>query len=208
MKRVEERWQQLWQGIGTPPPAGLQGALLAAWREPQRHYHTLQHLEECLDRFDTVRAQSDHPCEIELALWFHDAVYDVHAHAYGHSSEARSADWALRALAGAGLAPASCERVAALVMATATHAPAAAPDAQLLTDIDLAILGAPPLRFAEYERQIRAEYAHVPAALFAAKRKAMLRGFLERACIYQTAHFKTHLESQARANLAKAVALP
>jgi len=204
MKRVEERWQQLWQAIGTPPPAGLLDALLTAWREPQRHYHTLQHLEECLDYFDTVRAQSDHACEIELALWFHDAVYDVHA----HDNEARSADWALRALAGAGLAPASCERVAALVMATAGHAPATAPDAQLLTDIDLAILGAPPLRFAEYERQIRAEYAHVPAALFAAKRKAVLRGFLERACIYQTAHFKTRLESQARANLAQAIGLP
>ncbi|MBD8529869.1 MULTISPECIES: N-methyl-D-aspartate receptor NMDAR2C subunit [unclassified Massilia] len=204
MKHVEERWQQLWQAIGSPPPAGLLDALLAAWREPQRHYHTLQHLEECLDHFDAMRAQSDHACEIELALWFHDAVYDVHA----HDNEARSAGWALRALAGAGLAPASCERVAALVMATAAHAPSAAPDAQVLTDIDLAILGAPLPRFAEYERQIRAEYAHVPAALFAAKRKAVLRGFLERARIYQTAHFRTHLESQARANLVGAIGLP
>ena len=203
MEPFGERWQQLWQGIGTPAPAGLLDALLAAWREPQRHYHTLQHLEECLDYFDDVRAQSEHACEIELALWFHDAVYDVHA----HDNEARSADWALRALAGAGLVPASCERVAGLVMATAHHAPSPSPDAQLLTDIDLAILGAPPARFAEYERQIRAEYAHVPAALFAHKRREVLQGFLARERIYQTAHFGARLESQARANLSHALGL-
>jgi predicted metal-dependent HD superfamily phosphohydrolase len=197
MERFEERWQQLWRGIGTAAPAGLLDALLAAWREPQRHYHTLQHLEECLRYFDDVRGQSAHACEIELALWFHDAVYDVHA----HDNEARSANWALRALAGAGLALAFCERVAGLVMVTAHHAPSPSPDAQLLTDIDLAILGAPPARFAEYERQIRAEYAHVPAALFAHKRRAVLHGFLGRERIYQTAYFGARLESQARINL-------
>ena len=80
MEPFEERWQQLWQGIGTPAPAGLLDALLAAWREPQRHYHTLQHLEECLDHFDSARTLGEHAAEVELALWFHDAVYDVQAH--------------------------------------------------------------------------------------------------------------------------------
>lgn len=202
-----ERWEDLWQRLGQPAPGGLLEALLAAYREPQRHYHTLQHLAECfahLDAyFDSVGAPAGDVLDIELALWFHDAVYDVRA----HDNEARSADWAVRALAQAGLPPARGERVASLVMATAHHAPAAAADAQLLIDIDLAILGAPPARFAEYERQIRAEYAHVPAPLFARKRGEVLRGFLDRDRIYRTAYF-ARLEQQARANLAQASAVP
>ena len=43
----------------------------------------------------------------------------------------------------------------------------------MLIDIDLSILGAPPARFAEYEQQIRAEYAWVPGILFRPKRRAM-----------------------------------
>ena len=46
-------------------------------------------------------------------------------------------------------------------MATRHAALPAGGDEQLLVDIDLAILGASAARFAEYERQIRAEYAFV-----------------------------------------------
>ena len=199
----EDRWERLWLGLDRPAPGGLLDALLAAWREPQRHYHTLQHLSECFAHLDEAPVPAGQACEIELALWFHDAVYDVHA----RDNEARSADWALDALGSAGLAFLLCERVAALVMATCHAAPATSPEAHLVTDIDLAILGAPPARFAEYERQIRAEYAHVPAPLFARKRREVLQGFLERDRIYRTVYFAARYEPQARANLSRAIAL-
>jgi predicted metal-dependent HD superfamily phosphohydrolase len=77
---LEQRWQRLWDGFSLPAPAGLLPALLAAYCEPQRHYHTLQHLEECFAHFDKVRHLANNPAAIELALWFHDSVYDVHAH--------------------------------------------------------------------------------------------------------------------------------
>ncbi|HET7670229.1 MAG TPA: hypothetical protein VFK84_07465, partial [Burkholderiales bacterium] len=38
--------------------------------EPHRAYHT-QHLEECFALFDQTSPQ--HPGEVLLALWFHDA---------------------------------------------------------------------------------------------------------------------------------------
>ena len=34
-------------------------ALLDAYGEPQRHYHTLQHLGECLALADTVKAEAE-----------------------------------------------------------------------------------------------------------------------------------------------------
>ena len=73
-------------------------ALLNAYGEPQRHYHTQQHLGECLALADTFKDEAERLDEIELALWFHDAVYDVRA----HDNEARSAQWSLTALRAAG----------------------------------------------------------------------------------------------------------
>lgn len=198
---LAQRWQSLWQEVGKPAPAGLLQALFDAYSEPQRHYHTLQHLEECFARFDTVKHLAEHPVEVELALWFHDSVYDVHA----HDNEARSSDWAGRALREAGLAIDACVRIHALIMATCHDSSPASNDARLLTDIDLAILGAEPDRFAEYERQIRLEYAHVPEALFHAKRREILQAFLGRTRLFHTPALHERLEAAARRNLAQAV---
>jgi predicted metal-dependent HD superfamily phosphohydrolase len=79
-------------------------------------------------------------------------------------------------------------------------------DEQLLVDIDLAILAADDERFAEYERQIRAEYAFVPEATFVARRRSILAAFLDRERIYSTPRLHDELERPARANLARAIA--
>lgn len=194
-------WLTTWAALNLAPPAGLCEQLLRAWDEPQRHYHTLQHLAECLALFDTLRAHAEQPADIELALWFHDAIYDVQ----GHDNEARSAHWAVQALAAGGVDAARCQRVHDLIMATCHTALPASPDQALLVDIDLAILGAPAARFAQYARQIQAEYAWVPPEVYAVKRRAVLQGFLDRAQIYTTPAVAQRLEQHARANLAKAI---
>jgi predicted metal-dependent HD superfamily phosphohydrolase len=195
------RWLATWAALNLAPPAGLCEQLLRAWDEPQRHYHTLQHLTECLALFDTLRAHAEQPADIDLALWFHDAIYDVQ----GHDNEARSAHWAVQALAAAGVDTARCQRVHDLIMATCHAALPASPDQALLVDIDLAILGAPAARFAEYTLQISAEYAWVPPDAYAVKRRAVLQGFLDREQIYTTPAVAQRLEQRARANLAKAI---
>jgi len=200
---LEASWRRCWRGIGARSDGDdVLAAVLAAWREPQRRYHTLQHLGECVALFERVGALATHPAEVEVGLWFHDAVYDV-----GRSdNEARSADW-LREAAGAdGVAVDVVERICALIMATRHAALPTGVDAQLFVDIDLAILAADEARFAEYERQIRAEYAFVPEATFRTRRRAVLGGFLERERIYSTPRLRDELEARARANLANAIA--
>jgi predicted metal-dependent HD superfamily phosphohydrolase len=150
MDSLPARWLATWAALNLAPPTGLCEQLLRAWDEPQRHYHTLQHLGECLVLFDTLRAHAEQPADIEFALWFHDAVYDVQ----GHDNEARSAHWAIDALKAGGVDAARCQRVHDLIMATCHTALPASPDQALLVDIDLAILGAPAARFAQYTRQI------------------------------------------------------
>jgi predicted metal-dependent HD superfamily phosphohydrolase len=195
------RWLATWAALNLTPPTGLCEQLLRAWDEPQRHYHTLQHLGECLTLFDTLRMHAEQPADIELALWFHDAIYDVQ----GHDNEARSAQWAAEALATGGVDAPRCQRVHDLITATCHTALPASPDQALLVDIDLAILGAPAARFAEYTRQIRAEYAWVPAEVYAVKRRAVLQGFLDRKAIYTTPAVAQRLEQHARDNLVKAI---
>ncbi|MDI1260271.1 hypothetical protein [Aquabacterium sp.] len=90
-------------------------------------------------------------------------------------------------------------------MATKHDAEASEPDQPLLVDIDLAILGAAPERFAEYDRQVRAEYSWVPGFVSNIKRKAVLKSFLARQYIYSTKHFRERYEAQARRNLAPVV---
>ena len=46
---------------------------------PGRHYHTFGHVWSCLLELDRVRSLCGSPLALELAVWFHDAVYDPQA---------------------------------------------------------------------------------------------------------------------------------
>jgi predicted metal-dependent HD superfamily phosphohydrolase len=194
-----EAWREL--GIEAPDPA-LCLELQRRYGEPQRHYHTMQHLGECLTWFEREKALAERPGEVALALWFHDAIYDVHA----HDNEARSADWSREAMRAAGANEEAAERIHALVMATRHDAVPEGRDAELLIDIDLSILGAEPARFAEYERQVHAEYAFVPDAVRLPRRRAILQRFLDRQAIYATPRMHALLEARARTNLQHSIA--
>ncbi|WP_332823661.1 HD domain-containing protein [Ramlibacter sp.] len=198
-----DAWQRLWTELGAAEvPRGLFNQLVAAYSERHRSYHTLQHLRECLAHFEAASALARRPAEVEAALWFHDAVYDPKA----RDNEERSADWAARSILAADCDAGVAERVRALVLATDGHAASDDADTQFLLDVDLAILGAAPARFAEYERQVRAEYAHVPDAEFRSRRAQVLGTFLARPRIYGTVAFHDALEQRARDNLQQAVA--
>jgi predicted metal-dependent HD superfamily phosphohydrolase len=196
-------WRQAWRDAGAAASdESLHREVVACWSEPHRHYHTLQHLRECLDQFGAVRELAEHPGEVALALWFHDVFYEPRR----DDNELRSADWARASLADAGAAIEVADRVHALIMQTRHKCAPQGADAQLLVDIDLAILGASPQRFDESDMQVRAEYAHVPQAGYCQGRRAILQGFLARPRLYSTDYFHSRLEQRARENLRRALA--
>ncbi len=204
-----KRWLELWQRLGVTRQADSAladtfAALAARFAEPHRHYHTAQHIAECLAHFDVACSRPplcEHPEEVELALWFHDAIYEPRA----KDNEAQSAQWALRVMHECGLARDAQARVQGLIMATCHDALPDTPDAQVLVDIDLSILGADAARFDEYENQVRAEYGWVPDFLFRRTRKKILASFLARTPIYATPHFRNQCEKKARENLARSL---
>jgi predicted metal-dependent HD superfamily phosphohydrolase len=198
-----ERFARMWRGLGARDDGEPVFAWLAAqYASPSRGYHTQEHIAECLAWLDRVRARAERPLELEAALWFHDAVYEVP----GSDNEARSAELAVAHMQSAGISPASAERVAALIGCTTHAAHPNGADARLLVDIDLSILGAPPHRYQRFEHDVRREYAVVPEELYRKGRVQVLSGFLERLAIYETPYFSERLERQARENLSAAIA--
>lgn len=180
---------------------------MTAWSEPQRHYHDKRHLRECLALWTRWREHSPRVGEVAIALWFHDAIYDPQALVVG-SNELNSAAWAARSLVRAGADSDTAQRVHDLVMATQHDAPASlgsSPDAQLLVDIDLSILGSPAERFERYDQDVRKEYAWVPGFRYQEARAQVLQGFLNRPRLYHGEHAVALLEAQARINLAAAL---
>lgn len=201
-QQYEPQWNAEWQELAArAPEAGLLAQLTARYSEAHRHYHTLQHLDACLRHLAVLRDQASRAPELAIALWFHDAIYDIGA----ADNERRSADWASAALTDAGVTQAVAERVHALIMVTRHDQPPQSPDQALLLDIDLAILGTPGDVFDGYEQQIFREYRSVPPAAMRSNRRRILQGFLDRPRIYHTHTMHDAREAQARANLQRSI---
>ncbi len=203
------RWAALWRrSAPAAQPEEVRAVLdrlAGCYAAPGRHYHTLGHVQQCLEELDEARHLAARPDLVEAALWFHDSIYDPRR----SDNEAQSAAFASEALARFGLPPDEIDTVKRLILVT-RHATGPGDgltgDEGLIADVDLAILGQPATIFDDYEVAIRREYAHVPAETYRAGRAAVLRGFLDRHSIYATPHFQRHYEQQARENLARSLA--
>lgn len=198
MESLAARWRKTWLAAGgMDEGTAIFNHLVDQYNEPHRAYHNLEHIRECLEHLDPTRHLMARPAEVELAVWFHDAIYDTQR----HDNEERSALLAEETLRAAGTEPELAQRVGDLIRLT-THAHVLpVGDGALLCDIDLAILGAPPERFARYDAAIRREYEWVPEDVYRQERGRVLAGFLDRARIYTTPFFYQRLERQARDNL-------
>ena len=195
----QARFERALQGVGGG--AGAEGArtfeeLVSRYAEPHRRYHTLEHIEQCLRGFDRFRGLAERPAEVELAIWFHDMVYDPRA----TDNEARSAELARARLLGHGASGPATDRVVAHILATEKHR-GDDRDSALVIDLDLSILGAEWPAFVAFERAIRVEYKHVPTLLFEIGRKRVLRSFARRPTIYRFDEIRQELEASARENL-------
>jgi len=167
---------------------------------PSRHYHSDQHITECLCHFKPFCLLADHPAEIETAIWFHDAIYDSHQ----SDNEEQSALWARSYLASQSIAEASILRIEAMIIATKTHQPISR-DSEVLLDIDLGILGTSEAAFDTYDQAIRREYDWVPEQAYETGRKQVLKSFLARERIYHTEAYFEKYEAQARQNITRRI---
>jgi len=200
---LKERWKEIWQKLQVDTvPQVVFDELIQAYSSAERFYHNLTHIADCLSMFDRTKSLAAHPEEVELAIWFHDAVYDTRK----GDNEQKSAAWAGKVICQSGLGGDVVERVSGVILATRHNTEVGDTDAQLMVDLDLSIFGADAEPFWRYEENIRKEYAWVPESLFRHKRVEILQGFLSRAYIYYHKQYREALEEKARLNLQQAVA--
>jgi predicted metal-dependent HD superfamily phosphohydrolase len=192
------RWNDLAARLGIHKPLVCYRWLEAHYEESARKYHTPHHINECLAILD----RSNHPEAanplVEYALWFHDVIYNT----FSRRNEERSSDAAIQVLTRSGRPASDCALVRELILATRHGIQPSEPAAQLVVDIDLAILGSDADRYAEFELQIRGEYWWVPTALYRKQRAAILTSFVRRSSVYATHEFRERYERQARNNIA------
>jgi predicted metal-dependent HD superfamily phosphohydrolase len=189
----------------SPSPACpeiLVDRVKARYAEPHRRYHTWEHVLAC---FASRRCITEaNMADVDLALLFHDAVYEPLA----HDNEAKSAELLLEEGRRAWLNDRVLVRAARLVEST-KHDGTTLPESEeecIVRDSDLSILGESPEVFARYERAVREEYAVIDDATFTRGRLAVLAGFLSLPSIYLTRVGARLWESRARANLEASLA--
>jgi predicted metal-dependent HD superfamily phosphohydrolase len=172
-----------------------------AYRSPGRHYHTWDHVLDCVEKLRSMPVQSARP--VFLALLFHDAVYVPGR----KENEALSADLADDILRDhTSITKAERAQVREIVLATRNHAPepGASQDLRTALDIDMSILGADRESYDAYVAGVKAEY--VPAVAteeqFKAGRAAFLSKLLTKRAMFTTDEGKMRWQASARANVA------
>ena len=208
---IEDAFRATYAALGAADPlAGAHWATVRGrYSKRGRHYHTLRHLDEMLDLLNAHRAAVQDPLAFELAIYYHDLIYDP----LRRDNEAKSAAAARRLLtevreadAEGGCTVPLVDQVGEMIEATAAHAPNEDSDTALFLDIDMAILGAPPERYDEYARQVRKEYWMYPGPIYRKGRRKALEGFLASGHVYQRDAFRQNLETPARENVQRELA--
>jgi len=191
-----EQINRLWQNIVT------------RYGEPQRAYHTLNHIEQLLVQFESIKQHLSEPHIIALVLYYHDVIY----YPIRSDNELKSAEFATDALSPY-LSTEQCQQIHALIMMTANHQIDTLidrdkyNDAAYMLDMDLSILGVPWLTYKQYAKAIRQEYKHVADDNYRDGRTAVLQGLLAHSKLYLTDHYYNQLETQARDNIKRELIL-
>ena len=195
---LKSRWSNLWKRLGVNEDKTEEyKELVALYGEDTRSYHNLVHIVHTLRELDSVGHLVDNKDMLELALWYHDAIYDTRA----KNNEEKSAELAIKRLGEARFNNDYVSCIENLILNTKHGKKPEDKDARYLTDIDLTILGKPVLEFDEYEKDIREEYSWVPDMQFMQGRTAVLNTILGMGTIYSTDFFRLKYGAQAQKNL-------
>jgi predicted metal-dependent HD superfamily phosphohydrolase len=172
--------------------------LVAKYSEPNRYYHTLEHIYHVLETIKLLESQTQDLTEVRLAAWFHDAIYDSGA----SDNEEKSADYARNLLQSLSIPLSIIDNVVRLILITKHHQVWEKDfDGRVLVDADLAILSSDREVYWKYVRAIRQEYAWVPEERYLVERRRVLEKFLQRKSIYFTSLMLEQAEQAARNNL-------
>jgi predicted metal-dependent HD superfamily phosphohydrolase len=200
IETLKYSWETLLQLFSVEPRISQKifFELVTAYSSTSRFYHTLKHIQQILETIEQMRPLAKNFSTIQLAVWFHDVIYDSKY----LDNEERSAEYAVTALTYLKIPITTVESVQHLILNTKHHQAAASDiDSQILLDADLAILGSPELEYKAYTQAIRQEYSWVDDQSYRVGRQQVLQKLLQRKRIYFTKQMFVSLEATARRNI-------
>lgn len=170
--------------------------LRRAYKEPQRFYHTWQHIYECVS---FVNLHYGNQPGVVLALFYHDAVYDPASKTNEQDSALMWLRYAdkLQIDRGFGVVPVINE----LILMTINHKvlPHQSYVFQIMNDADMHVFLCPDEHYLEYARNVWREYKAVGEAAYLKGRLDFLNN-LDVEKIFLT-HQARELVHHARANI-------
>jgi predicted metal-dependent HD superfamily phosphohydrolase len=202
VEALRERFRSLWVRCLAPAVESRDGSvfveLARRYSEPRRRYHGWNHLLHCLKQFDLAAALMNEPDAVEMALWFHDAVYDFGA----PDNEQKSAELFTQ-LAERQFSSAFVDKVDALILLTRHQQAPTDWDQRFMVDIDLSSLALDWDTFTRDSENIRQENEHLEDDVFYPKQAGFLESLLARRSIYYSDFFSKLYERAARDNIAR-----
>ncbi|MFC1665101.1 hypothetical protein ACFL17_05665 [Pseudomonadota bacterium] len=205
---LQTRFQRLWdrcridKGDATSPTHGIGRSdsvcreLIDHYNEPHRFYHTTGHIQKCLDQLDLAAHEMGDPEAVEMAIWFHDAIYEMD----GSENELKSADYFQRC-SDQVMTPEFQQKVFEMILTTIHDRTIPQDDARYVVDVDLSSLGSAWDGFREDSDAIRKEKINLSDKEFFAIQCPFLQSLLNRPRIFFTDFYRDLYESRARANI-------
>ena len=175
---------------------------IARYTEPQRHFHTLNHIHAMLQCLDQVHSLVKDETVMKLAIFFHDWIYDPKS----KNNEIDSIRCFKNFANDICLLDSLSSCVSCYIERTITHThpvdvQEADSDLSFFLDFDMEVLSRSEADYAHYAKQIQAEYSHLKLADYYAGRLEVLRSFLGRDRLYFSDVFYESREQRARRNL-------
>ncbi|WP_144392201.1 HD domain-containing protein [Pleionea sediminis] len=175
--------------------------LVNAYNQSHRFYHTKEHISAMLRHVDLISEKLERPFLVELAIWFHDAIYKP----FSKTNERDSAQWLTDFMKSNNASKDFIDYSFQLIMATTHNGDLSENDEKYLVDIDLSIFGSSEEVYREYELNVRKEYRWIPWFLFKKNRRKLLESFSNTDFFYNTEYFRSKYEKTARKNLLMAI---
>ena len=164
-----------------------------------RYYHNLKHITYMLSNMDDFKLSKKEKAKLELAIWFHDFVYNSKR----TDNEEKSAEVFEVFAKKIGIRENHIKEIKDLILDTKHKVIPKTKLGKIICDLDLR--GMSEDTQPKNTLKIRKEYSHLSDKEFNEGRIKFLKDFLKRISIYHTRLYRNTLEQKARNNLLKEI---
>ncbi len=197
-----DRWNSLCERLQLEHTNEWFGKLASQYNEPHRAYHNSHHIADCLKQLNSAPSITSNVDAIELALWFHDVIYEMGA----NDNERRSARYFLDVTRGR-LGNGRRWRAARHILATIYPSNPRDPDSRYVVDIDLSSFCLPWPQFLRDSANVRRESGHASDAEYARKQQQFLTQLAGSPPFFLSHYYLQHHEHQAQDNIRRILEL-